>query len=74
MAWCHGRCRGGPLNTKNLCHASGLIRIGFDPDSLKTYPAQRASTIERPCVFGSYIFDSATREWQWDESSVSPEW
>lgn len=75
MPWYRGRARGGPYNTKHLIHPETTMRMAVDAaDHTRALPAQRASTLAQPCVFGTYRFFEVLSEWHWDESSLSETW
>jgi hypothetical protein len=75
-----GRCRGGPLNTKNLHHPETAYRVAVDADNpLRMYVGQVAPSRFAPNIkFGIYFYNHAAGEWVWNDhgrivSSQQPE-
>lgn len=68
----HGVCVGGPFDCKHLSEAGVLVStVAVERDNPKrSIPAQQASTVERPCLFGDYLFDETGKAWVWDDSSL----
>lgn len=67
----HGICCGGPYNAKHLANQSEVITVAVDRNlPSRTYPGQQASTTERQCLFGDYLFDAPSKTWVWDDLSL----
>lgn len=60
----YGVCCGGPYDGLNVQHDCSPYAVAIAYG--KAFPGQMAATVERPVIYGHYLFDDTGKVWVWD--------